>query len=233
VIKEIAALFAEARRARRPFAIPAHVVLRSPDEAYQVQDEVFSRLWPQSRAAAWKAGSGSPSIEPTAAPVAEVLPSPARVAAAGMTMLGVEAEIAFRIGNDSSPVEALVAIEVCDTRLAGWKDAPPLWKLADFQSNEALVLGSGTRAWRDIDFAAQTVELAIGARTVSARGSHSWGNPLRLLPWIATHCAQRAKPLQAGDVVTTGSWTGMEFARAGDEIVARFPGIGEARVRFD
>lgn len=210
------------------------------DEAYRVQDAVYARLWPRTRPVAWKAGSGSDTVEPTGAPIAQVRESPARFESAAMNMIGIEAEIAFRFGRDvdqSNPeaavLEALVTIEVCDTRLASWKDAPPLWKLADFQSNEALVVGSGTRAWRDLDFVAQAVELEIGGRTISARGSHPWRNPLRLLPWAAAHCARRGQPLRAGDVLTTGSWTGMEFAGPGDEVVARFPGVGEATVRFD
>jgi 2-keto-4-pentenoate hydratase len=208
-------------------------VIGSADEAYQVQEAVYAQLWPHTAPRAWKAGSASDRAEPTGAPIAQLLASPARSPSAGMSMLGIEAEIAFRVDHDGSPVEALAAIEVCDTRLASWASAPPLWKLADFQSNEALVVGSGTRAWREIDFAAQEVELTIGARTIAARGSHPWGNPLRLLPWAAAHAARGGRPLRAGDLVTTGSWTGMEYARPGDEVVARFPGIGEAALRFD
>ena len=239
-VEKLAALFVEARRNRLPFVIPADAALESVDEAYRVQDAVYAQLWPQARPPAWKVGSASDSVGPTGAPIALLRASPARFASAGMTMIGIEAEIALRFDRDvderdplASVPEALVAIEVCDTRLSGWKEAPPLWKLADFQSSEALVVGSGTRMWRHLDFARQGVELAIGARTISARGSHSWGNPLRLLPWAAAHCARRGRPLRAGDVLTTGSWTGMEFARPGDDVVARFPGIGEATVRFD
>jgi hypothetical protein len=43
-------------------------------------------------------------------------------------------------------------------RLADWVGASSLWKLADFQSNAALIIGTGMRAWREIDFGAQTVE---------------------------------------------------------------------------
>ncbi len=232
-LEKITSLFIEARRERQPFAIPPDAALESADEAYQIQDAVYARLWPRQQPPAWKAGSANASVEPTGAPIANVHKSPARVATTGMNMIGIEAEIAFRIGEDASPIEALVAIEVCDTRIAGWKDAPPLWKLADFQSNEALVIGGGTRAWSEIDFSAQSVELEIGGRIIRARGSHPWGNPSRLLPWAAAHSARRGKPLRAGTILTTGSWTGMEFARPGDEVVARFPGIGEARVRFD
>jgi 2-keto-4-pentenoate hydratase len=110
---------------------------------------------------------------------------------------------------------------------------PALWKLADFQSNSALVVGSGTRDWRAIDFKAQRVELRIGERTIAATGAHPFGNPFRLMPWIAAHCARRAGGLRAGDVVTTGSWTGLEIVLPGHEVIARFPGVGEASVRLD
>ena len=232
-IDRIATLFVDARRTQHPFAIPGDVALDSAQEAYQVQDAVFARVWPGMRARAWKAGSGGEQLEPTGAPIANVYASPARLPAAGMNVIGIEAEIAFRLGDDASVIEALVAIEVCDTRLAGWKETPALWKLADFQSNSGLVVGSGTSAWRKLDFAAQAVELRIGGRTIAARGSHPWGNPLRLLPWATAHCAQRGSPLRSGDILTTGSWTGMEFAQPGDEIVARFAGVGEAAVRLD
>ncbi len=248
-IDRIAGLFVEARRTRRPFAVPADAVLASAEDAYRVQDETFARLWPGKWPGAWKAGGPGDQVEPTGAPIAtaNVHLSPARLAAAGMNMIGVEAEIAFRIGHDvvgggraltesdlaALVVEALVTIEICDTRLADWNAAPPLWKLADFQNNGALIVGSGARAWRAIDFQAQRVELRIGERAISARGAHPWRNPFRLLPWAAAHCERRGRPLRAGDLVSTGSWTGLEFARAGEEILVRFPGIGEASARIE
>ncbi|MGH8703964.1 MAG: 2-keto-4-pentenoate hydratase [Burkholderiales bacterium] len=207
---------------------------------------VFASLWPGERPVAWKAGAPSDKVEPTASPIHTVHGSPAMVRTDAMNMIGVEAEIAYRLARDlparEDPYseedvaavvgEALVTIELCDTRLADWKHAPALWKLADFQNNGALVVGSGTRDWRAIDFGSQPVELRIGERTIAAVGAHPFGNPFRLMPWIAGHCARRAGGLRAGDVVTTGSWTGLEFARPGEEIVARFPGIGEASVRI-
>ena len=163
-----------------------------------------------------------------------------------MHMVGVEAEVAFRFAKDLPPRtrpyseraiataigEALVVIELCDTRLAKWKSTSGLWKLADFQNNGGLVMGTGTKNWQKIDFLSQEVEFRIGSRVVKATGAHSYGNPLRLLPWLAKHCGKRGLGLHAGDIVTTGAWTGLEIAKAGDEVTARFPGIGEASIRF-
>jgi 2-keto-4-pentenoate hydratase len=222
--------------------------LKNDKDAYRIQDSVFDKLWPGARPVGWKAGGPSDKVEPTASPIAEekLLRSPASVAASSMHMAGVEAEVAFRLKSNLPPRnkaysekevadavgEVLVAIELCDSRLANWKDTSGVWKLADFQNNAGLVLGSGTRDWQKIDFSMQEMELAIGKRLIKAKGSHSFGNPFRLMPWIAAHCAQRGAGLHAGDVVTTGAWTGLEFAKAGDEVVARFPGIGEAKIKF-
>jgi 2-keto-4-pentenoate hydratase len=241
-------LLVDAHRTRKP-AATSGVALKTEAEAYSVQEAVFAALWSGARPVAWKAGGPSDQVEPTAAPIPSenLLHSPARVAGANMRMLGVEAEVAFRFAKDLPPRtgpysekavaaavgEVVVAIELCDTRLAHWKETTGLWKLADFQNNSALVVGSGTKDWQKIDFTRQEVEFRIGARVAKAKGAHSFGNPFRLLPWLAAHCAKRGLGLHAGDVVTTGAWTGLEIAKLGDEVTARFPGIGEATVRIN
>ena len=247
-VASAARLLIDAYRKRVP-AATAEVVLRTEAEAYRVQDEVFATLWPGVRAAAWKVGGPSDKVEPTAAPIPPVnlLHSPASVAGAKMQMIGVEAEVAFRLAKDLPPRsrpyseksvaaavgEVLVTIELCDTRLANWNKTSGLWKLADFQNHSALVLGSGTKDWRKIDFLQQEVEFRIGARVAKAKGAHSFGNPFRLLPWLAAHCSKRGLGLRAGDVITTGSWTGLGIAKPGDTVSALFPGIGEATVRIN
>ena len=240
-------LLVDANRTRQP-ADTADTPLHTEAEAYRVQDEVFAELWPGVRAAAWKAGGPSDKVEPTAAPIPpeHLLRSPASVSGSTLQMIGVEAEVAFRMAKDLPPRsrpyseksiaaavgEVIVAIELCDTRLANWKDTSGLWKLADFQNNAALVAGSGTKDWQKIDFLQQEVEFRIGKRVAKAKGAHSFGNPFRLLPWLVKHCAKRGFGLHAGDVITTGAWTGLEIARPGDEVTAKFPGIGEATIKI-
>lgn len=202
-------------------------------EAYRVQDLVMRALAGAARPGAWKAIPPRPGTGPAASPVPaqDVVASPAAVPARG-AFLGVEAEIAFRLGADLEPEQALVAIESCATRLAGWDGASLLWKIADFQSNAALVVGSGTRAWRALDFAAQRFELLVNGKPAKrGRGGHPAGDPSKLLAWMREHCAKRGG-LRPRDIVTTGSWVGIVAAKPGDEVLARFPGIGEARLRL-
>ena len=201
------------------------------DEMYRVQDLVLQAMANGARPGAWKAIPPRPGTEAAASPVParHVVASPAQLAA-GRELLGVEAEIGFRLGANLEPAEALVLIELCETRLADWVGASSLWKLADFQSNAALIIGSGTRAWRKVDFSAQPVELLINGKPAKrALGTHPAKDPSRLIPWMAGHCAARGG-LQAGDIIATGSWVGIVKVEPGDEIVVRFPGIGEARL---
>ncbi len=245
-MEPVSAMFAQAWASGLQFEAAAVAGPRSPIEAYFVQDRVFAARYPTGRATAWKAGTSGPQVEPTGAPIGDVRPSPAVFRAHDFHMIGIEAEVAYRFRRDLPPLssfdeaeladavgEVLVTIEVCDTRMADWKGASPLWKLADFQLNGALVTGSGTLDWRSVDYGSQAAELWInGEKNVERIGSHPLGNPFGILPWAAAHCAERAGGLKAGDLVTTGSWTGMEFVQPGDSVIARFPGIGEASVRI-
>ena len=243
----IAALLMDAHTSGRQFEAATSPAPATAQDAYAVQDRVFAALYPGQRGGAWKVGGTSPDAECTAAPIpsASLHASPARVPAKGFHMIGIESEIAFRLGRDLPPratpysdediaaavSEALVTIELCDTRLSNWKDTSALWRLADFQLNAALVIGSARQDWRAIDFTRQRVELWIdGALAKEATGVHPYGNPIGLLPWLAAHCGSRCGGLHAGDIITTGTWTGMQFVQPGAEVITRFPGIGEAGV---
>jgi 2-keto-4-pentenoate hydratase len=228
-VTALAASLERAHRERRPVALPPDL---TSEEAYRLQDLVFAALAPGARPGAWKVGGPGEPAEPTMAQVLQVLPSPSRIATDGFRMIGVEVEIAFRLGADAKPVEMLAAIEVCDTRLADWKSAAPTAKLADFQSNAALVAGSGIPATTPIDWRQQRAQLWIDGRLAkSVTGTHPYGDPARLLPWASAHAARRGG-LRGGDLVTTGSWTGMDFVRPGAVVRAVFPGVGEAVVEL-
>lgn len=220
-------------------------------EAYGVQDIVARDLWTQAGNAihAWKTGGPNAHATPIAAPIpqSKLFRSPVTLSGRDFCVIGIEAELAYTLARDLPPrmapyteadVVATVrsihaAIEVCDSRLRDWQVADPLLKLADNQMNGALVVGTGMRDWQQIIPGRQVAILEIdGKRCGESVGAHPYGNPLRLLPWLASHCAARCGGLRAGDVITTGAWTGMHFVTAGAEVAARFPGIGEARIAF-
>jgi 2-keto-4-pentenoate hydratase len=246
-IENACTLLVEAHRHGRRFASRAQPAPSDLGDVYRIHDIVLRELAGGARVDTWKVSPPRADTPPTAAPVlpGRRLDSPARVGVAGFRMVGIEAELAFRFGADlparaqacstaeilAAVREICVAIELCDTRLTDWADAPALWRLADFQSGAMLIVGDARGDWRTIDFAQQDVELWInGEPRVRSRGSHPTVDPSRLLPAIVAHCAQHGDGLRAGDVVTTGSWTGMTQAAPGDAIRAHFPGVGSAEL---
>ncbi|MGO8918623.1 MAG: 2-keto-4-pentenoate hydratase [Stellaceae bacterium] len=233
----------EARRGgRRIASLPAELVPEDASAAYAAQDLVARAL---GRIAGWKVGAAGPEAEPNCAPLFAdlVAPSPARFAAARFPLGGIEGDLAFRFGRDlparAEPYDAEevwqavdtlhAAIELVDSRFADFRAQDRLALLADNQANGAFCHGAGIRDWRHVDFLAQPASLALdGAEVARAVGGNAAGHPKRLLAWLANHCARRGRGLAAGDIVTTGTHTGLVFATPGATASVRFPGIGEA-----
>jgi 2-keto-4-pentenoate hydratase len=174
-----------------------------------------------------------------------VFDSPARIRAADMPMLGVEAEIAFRFDRPmparareyaydevAESATALVAIEIVDSRFRSYKDAPLLDRVADCVSNGGFIRGPARSDWRSIDLSKLTAALLIDGKTVVRQvGGHVAGDPL--LPAVAlVNDLRHERGLPAGIIVTTGTFTGLNFAKPGQAVVAEFEGFGSANVTF-
>jgi 2-keto-4-pentenoate hydratase len=99
--------------------------------------------------------------------------------------------------------------------------------------NKALVVGPAFDGWRGLDYDRQPVKLAVNGRALVERaGGNTGGSPLRLLAWLAGHVVTRRGGLRAGQIVTTGSWVGLQFVEPGAEVAATFAGLGETSVSF-
>jgi 2-keto-4-pentenoate hydratase len=242
-VTDAALLLIQARAQRRlmapPFAIP------EIGDAYAVQDSVSAALGPVG---AWKVGAKSPEAQPTCAPIFASLvhASPAAIPAVQLGMIGIEAEIAFRLARAVEPGGPLLresdlpdliasahpAIEVVDTRIADWRSADRWWLLADNQMNGGLVVGDAAEH-RPADFTKLPVALKVdGKTTVEAVGGNSAGDPRRVLLWLLNHCRANGIRLPQGTPITTGSCTGMTFVQPGATVVAAFAGFGSVAVRF-
>jgi 2-keto-4-pentenoate hydratase len=244
-IRNAASLLIEARSASRQ-VLPFSPGPATPDDAYAVQDAVASHLGPVG---GWKVGAKAPGDVPNAAPLLAdlVRPSPVQWPSSSLHMIGVEAELAFRIVRDvaarSVPVSrdeiwgsigsVHAAIEVVDTRLADWKSADRLWVLADNQSNGGFVFDPQGVHLPDASLADAAVRFIVdGYTVVDQHGGNPVGDPRRLVEWLINHCALRRGGMRAGMFVTTGSYTGMAFVEPGASVQAIFDGIGAVEVRF-
>jgi 2-keto-4-pentenoate hydratase len=244
-VDRAAAALVDGRRKRRLVASfapnPASV-----GDAYAVQNSAARSLGPIG---GWKIGAKSPTDLPNAAPLLADLmrPSPAVWDSASLHMIGIEAEIAFRIARTipsrSTPLSrneawasigsVHAAIEIVDTRLSDWRDADRLWLLVDNQSNGGFVYDPNGVAWEEQDFSDAAVRLSVNGATIAAgRGGNTAGDPRWILHWLLDHCARHRGGVAAGALVTTGSYTGMAFVEAGATVEATVEGIGSVQVRF-
>jgi hypothetical protein len=223
----------------------------SLDQAYQVQEKVARSCgwFTDGPPRFWKSGGAGRDAALTHAPLppAGVWRSPANAGAWPLTMRGVEAEIALRLGQLVDPnaacaldldaaralVDAMtVSIEVVDSRWRQGMATPAMLRLADQQSHGALVLGDWI-PYRPIGWDSQICRVQIGLQPeVVKQGTHSLGDPTWLLPYWLRHATARYGALPAGTVVTTGTWVGILPAQAGDVVRVVFDGIGEASVRL-
>ena len=241
-----AQLLLAARRGHTPLN-GRDVLPASAADAYRVQDLTMAEL---GTIGGWKVGAKTATSEPTCAPLplTGVLPSGATLTGQPWRLRGIEVEAALRLGRDLDPQGELLspdelaaffdavlpAIEVVETRLLDHASCDPLSQLADLQSHGALVLGTPS------PMPAALLDL----RTLQA---HLWlddqpatstlgGNPAadlwRLIAWLALHCAQRGQPLRAGQIVTTGSCTGLIAASEGAHVEAEVVGLGHVELRF-
>ena len=215
--------------------------------AYSVQDATLATL---GAIGGWKVGAKSPDGQPACAPLpaSGLFRSGATLAGPPWQLRGIEVEVALRLCKDIAPSSPDITIaqlqdavgavlpvnEVVETRLAGWRESGPLAQLADLQSHGALIVGEPS-ALHPADLDLRTVQAYLafdGQPVASTYGANPAGDVWRLLGWLAWHCMQRGRPLRAGQVVTTGSCTGMLFAPPGAHVQGELDGIGRIELHF-
>lgn len=216
-------------------------------DAYRVQDLTVAELGPLG---GWKVGAKNATGEPTCAPLplAGVMPSSCTLSGQPWRLRGIEVEAALRLGRDLDPQGQLLlpdelapffdavlpVIEVVETRLLDRVSCDPLSQLADLQSHGALVLGpSSPMPATRLDLRSLQAQLWFDGQPIaSSLGGNPAADLWRLIAWLALHCAQRGQPLRAGQIVTTGSCTGLHSAPEGAHVEAEVVGLGRVDLRF-
>ena len=244
-IAEAAGLLIKARRTGIALeGLPAALTPTTVTEAHAVQDAVTAGLG--ERVGAWKVNVTAEGETARGSIFASAIyASPARIAAAKMPLLGVEAEIAFRFRTGLPPrqaaytrdevtraVLASAAIEVVDSRYRDYAKLSTFERITDNIINGGFVFAPPVERWQTLDIARLPVTLAIDDEIIVDRiGGQPNNDPL--LPVIALVNHLRAdRGVAAGIMVTTGSCTGLNFVKPGQCVEARFTGLGAAQVTF-
>ncbi len=245
-IQAAAALIAGLRSGAPPLgSLPAECQPKTLDDAHAIQDAAVVLL--DEPVAGWKTSADPQGAVMRGAILASrVWDTPAQIKAALMPLLGIEVEVSFRLTRDLPPraqpytrdeveaaAEAVMGLEIVDSRFASYKDAPPLDRTADFMSNGGYVRGAAPAHWRTLDLASIDATLLVdGTVVVEGPRPHPAGHPI--LPAVAlVNILREGGGVRAGQFITTGTYTGVSFVKPGQRVEARLAGFGTITVTFE
>jgi 2-keto-4-pentenoate hydratase len=236
---------------------PADVKAPANDvESYAVQDEIVRlsglpargfKVGSTSAEAQKLLGTSEPGSCPVLAPY--YFDTPAKITLMPEHMPALEGEFAFRMGHDlpareadydilevCDAIEAVAgAIEVVGTRLKGGLAGKGRFLVtADCGANIALVVGPWHQNWREIDIKAHPVAMHVNGNVKgTGTGERALGDPINVMVWLANQQSKRGRGLLAGEVVSTGTCTGLDGVAPGDHVVADFGTLGRVDVTLD
>ena len=232
---------------------PTHAP-RTVEDGYAVQSIVIQRF--QRPIAGWKIGCTSRLAqemlgisESFFGPVFEdvFLKSPTWLPPDRFIRPGIEGEIAFTLKQGLEPrrapysraeVEAAIdkvfaAIEVIDTCFKDFSNAGAPNLIADLAANGALAAFEGVDYEPGMDL--KSVELVMtvnNAEVGRGVGSDALGDPVDALVWLANEASRRGIGLKAGQIVSTGTCTGLIWLEPGQQVELNVSGIGSALLLF-
>ncbi len=149
-----------------------------------------------------------------------ILTSPVRLSHKAFLHVGVECEIAVRLGKPLRPENALftrdtvapavgacmAAIEVVDDRWADYGGIDTASLIADNFFHAACVLGPAVEDWQHLDLGAMRgMTMIDGVEVGQGVGPDVMGHPFEALAWLANGLAAKGKCLNTGEIVLTGS----------------------------
>ena len=159
--------------------------------------------------------------------------------------IGIETEIAFRLARDlparSAPygreevldavAGAFPAMEMVESRYLDPRVVALPEAMADCIAHAGLVTGADVAGWRGMDLPNLPVRQTAGDEVqVEKIGGNPSLDPVVPLVWLANFLPTVGLHLRAGQVVTTGSCTGLLWVPGGQRVSGGFAGFGEVVV---
>ena len=164
--------------------------------------------------------------------------------ARGMIQPRAEAEIAFILKSDlkgpgvdeaqvlAASESVLPCFEIVDSRIENW-NIGIVDTVADNASCGVFVLGGPRVDPRTLDLAGVEVAMNKNGRLHSSGlGSAVQGSPLTAVAWLANTLGRYQVPLEAGEIILSGSLVPLAPAFPGDQFDMQLTGIGAASIRF-
>ncbi len=254
-IKHIANHLFLAHAEHRKFEnLDGELKLESIDQAYAVQKELIC-LWKtngRGTIAGYKIALTSKAIQdlvgvdqPCVAGIFDstIHSSPAEIQIESFLRLGLEFELAFRIGMDVPSDQNYDGVSICkyidsvmpafeliEDRGADYGNLNANSLIADNAWCGGIVLGSASTLWKAMDLATTPVILSYNGEIETSKTGAAMGSPLNSLAWLASLLSHQGRSLKAGQIVMSGSTLATKFAKSGDQAIYTIEGLGSVEV---
>jgi 2-keto-4-pentenoate hydratase len=162
-------------------------------------------------------------------------------------LLGIECEFGFLMGRDfpisaemsdiaalrSAIAECFVALEIVGRRVVADVPLYEMSSIADFALDVAVVRGGPIPDWKRQDLAVMPVRAVLDNATVaSGTGAMVLGHPLNALIWLARALRKRGDQLRSGEIILTGTCTGITKVAPGQVFVGCFTDLPRVQVHL-
>jgi 2-keto-4-pentenoate hydratase len=224
------------------------------DDAYRVQDALHRLMAEAGRGeiAGWKIALTSKAMQqmtgvdqPAAGAIFSTVvhPSPARVDLAAYHHLGVEFEVAVRLGDDlpssggawtrasvaDRVTACLPAFELVEDGDADYKTLDAFTLVAQNTWNGGVVLGAPVTSWRGIDLERAVTRAWLNDEAAGqGKTGDALGHPFEAVAWLANLLNRRGRMLGRDMIVMTGSSITTKFPSPGDRVRFAIDGLGDA-----
>ena len=259
-IDTAARAYMETYRSRARY-VPLDTALRAAplDEAYRIQDAVHRLMTKAGRGevAGWKIALTSKAMQamtgvdqPAAGAIFSTVvhASPVRVDIASYHHLGVEFEVAVRVGDDLPPgdrpwtrasvagrvASCQPAFELVEDGNADYKTLDAFTLVAQNTWNGGIVLGAPVTEWRAVDLETAATRCWINSEPGGqGKTGDAMGHPLEAVAWVANLLNRRGRMLERGMIVMTGSSITTKFPAPGDRIRFAIDGLGDVALEAE
>ena len=246
-------------RSRGRYA-PLDAALRAAplDDAYRIQSALHGLMTAAGRGhiAGWKIAVTSKAMQqltgvdqPVAGAIFStvILASGARIDLASYHHLGVEFEVAVRIGEDlpasgapwtrtsvaSRVAACLPAFELIEDGNADYKTLDAFTLVAQNTWNGGIVLGAPVTSWRALDLETAITRCWInGEPSGQGKTGDALGHPLEAVAWLANLLNRQGRMLTRDMIVMTGSSITTKFPAPGDRVRFAIDGLGEVQIEI-
>jgi len=237
-------------------ALPIPETVPDLDEAYRINQRIVELS--ADRQVGWKIGSTSEAAqkklgtsEPGAGPLMEQLcyPDQSNVPVFTTHNPYIEGEFAFTLNDRIETVDAndlesicgcihnmLPAIEVVGSRFIPGIDGTGRELItADGGANVALVHARPIKLSKNslLCLKNQSVTAILNDEPVATgSGKNALGDPLKVIQWLLKARAERSLNVRPGDIISTGTCTGLIKVQPGDHVRVEFPELGSVTATF-